>query len=527
MTLEARQKKVQKRRDTKTAELEDIRKDELERKAEGIREQSEFMRKLGKEKQDFRKKKRELVEREKKLRERELSLEQQELAVENESLRQIINDMAAYQHEQTLQQKDLPNGHALIVEDGPNAFGSPPWVSARTPSLPKTSPATSPLPTSPPPVASSPPSSPVQSPCHQPKIPSNNAANDLTYSCIKCTKPDNQLMIACQNRKECLSRKWGQGLGGIHSGSDAWFHISHLGITEANLYELTQSKEDWYCPLCQKPMDNTDPDEDTMTEPRSPRCQRPIDKFELVKRRRQEAELRRQAELLRQAETYELQKPTTTKRCREAETYEPQKPTTTKRRRRARTPKSKESTNSEKAPKKSNRRKQVRWTNPLERAALIDAMRTVIYAHDQTERRYVTASQLMLARGFDRSRHQIKNKWNRAVRDEAQRQGVPEDRHEKAGMKIVTGVQDPADRKRKRREEREAKQARERVVELGMMEWDTEKLVEEMGEASGEQEAGGEEDADGEDDFEEHGGNHGDNEDDEEERPQSKKQRFS
>ena len=58
------------------------------------------------------------------------------------------------------------------------------------------------------------------------------------------------------------------------------------------------------------------------------------------------------------------------------------------------------------------------------------------------------------------------------------------------------------------------------------MQQDTEQLVEEMGEATGEQDAGGEEDADGEDDYEEHCGNDDDNEDDEE-GPQSKRQRFS
>ena len=55
---------------------------------------------------------------------------------------------------------------------------------------------------------------------------------------------------------------------------------------------------------------------------------------------------------------------------------------------------------------------------------------------------------------------------------------------------------------------------------------DTEQLVEEMGNATGEQDADGEEDADGEDDYEEHGVND-DDDDDDEEAPQSKRQRFS
>ena len=58
------------------------------------------------------------------------------------------------------------------------------------------------------------------------------------------------------------------------------------------------------------------------------------------------------------------------------------------------------------------------------------------------------------------------------------------------------------------------------------MERDTEQLVEEMGDAAGEQDAAGEEDTDGEDDYEEHGGNDDDDEYDGE-GPQSKSQRFS
>lgn len=190
---------------------------------------------------------------------------------------------------------------------------------------------------------------------------------------------------------------------------------------------------------------------------RSPQRQQPMDKSEELKLRRQQAERRKQAE------TRNHQTHTTTKRRREAETPDAQNPTTKKRSRRAQTPKPKESTNSEKFRKQLNRRKQVPWTNPLERAALIDAMKIVIRAHDQTEERYVTASEFMLGRGFDRSRYQIKNKWTRAVRDEAQRQRVPEEK---------------------------------RRVELGMVEMDTEKLVEQMGDAMGE-EAGREVLADG------------------------------
>ena len=239
-------------------------------------------------------------------------------------------------------------------------------------------------------------------------------------------------------------------------------------MSEAELYEYTKSKKDWYCPLCQKPTENTNPDKYTMIK------------------------------LRRQAETHDPKKPTTAKRCRQVVT-----------------PDSKMSTNGEKNTKKSNRRKPVLWKSPLECAALIDSMRTVIYANDQTERRYATASVLMLGRGFDRSPWQIKNKWNRELRKEAQRQGVPEDRHEKAGRKLVTGVQSPADRKRKREEERRALEAAERrLVEKGNMK----KMEMEDEDEDGEGE---------EDDYEEPDDDDDGDEDDEEGEPKPKKQRFS
>ena len=530
LTVEARREKVQKRRDNKRTEYEVLHKGVLERIDEIVRDHCKRGRELADRKTALIKQKRELHEQEKKVRERELRLENlgaenesltldnDSLTLENESLRQIIADMEAYQHNQTLQnsQKDLNHEHASIEEDAPDAFGAPTWVPAKTPSLPKTSPATSPA-SSPPPIASSPPSSPVHSQCHQPETPNQDAANKILHSCIMCTKPDTNLMIGCQNSKACLSRHWGQGLGGINSGDDAWFHISHLGMTEATFHELARQNEDWYCPQCQKPTDNTDPDENTMIELPSPQCQQPMDKFDRLKARRQaeQAELRRQAELRAQAEIRG-----------QAETHNPKPPTATKRRRQAQTPKPKEATKSEDPPKKSNRRKQVRWTNPLERAALIDAMRTVILAGDRTERRYQTASQLMLTRsGFDRSRYQIKNKWNRAVRAEAQKQGVPEDRHKKADMKTITGIQDPAARQRKRQEEREElerEKERERIVELGMVQRDTAELVAEMEDGPGEGNGNDEEDADGEEVYEEDDGG----EDEEEEGPQSKRQRF-
>ena len=522
--MEARREKVQKRRDNKQTESDVLQKDLLERVDEHVREHCKIVRKLADTETALIEKMREVDEREKKVRERELSLEDlgvknESLTLENESLRQIIADMEAYQHNQTLQnsQKDLTHEHASIEEVGPIAFGAPTWAPAKTPSLSKTSPATSPA-SSPPPIASSPPSSPVHSPCHQPETPSQDAANKILHSCIMCTKPDTNLMIGCQNGKACLSRHWGQGLGGINSGDDAWFHINHLGMTEATLLELARQKEPWYCPQCQKPTDNTDLDEDTMTEIPTPQCQQPMDKFDRLKARRQaeQAELRRQAELRAQAEIRG-----------QAETHNPKPPNATKRRRQAQTPKPKEATKSEDPPKKSsNRRKQVRWTNPLERAALIDAMRTVILAGDRTERRYQTASQLMLTRsGFDRSRYQIKNKWNRAVRAEAQKQGVPEDRHKKADMKTITGIQDPAARQRKRQEEREElerERERDRIVELGMVQRDTAELVAEMEDGPGEGNGNEEEDADGEEVYEEDDGG----EDEEEEGPQSKRQRF-
>ena len=512
LTVEARRERVQRRRDKMKAEHEYImnallNEFENERTALSIRERN-------------------VIEQESILRKIELDLKEREREIEARDPQRPKNaDLRAQQQDRTPQdfQKDSPNGYTLTVEDGPIIFCSPPPVSPRTPSFSNTLPATPP-PTSPPPIASSPPSSPVHSPCHQPEKPSQDAANKILYSCIMCTKPDTGFMIGCQNRKACLSRHWGQGLGGINSSDDAWFHISHLGMTEATLLELTDQNEDWYCPQCQQPWDNTDPDEDTMIELPSPQCQQPMNKYDEIKRRREaeQAELRRQAELRTQAEIRG-----------QAEIHNPKPPTATKRCRQARTPTPKESTNTENPQKKSNRRKQVLWTNPLERAALIDGMRTVILARDQTEQRYVTAAQSMLARGFDRSRFQVKMKWNRAVREEAQRLGVPEDRREKPGMKTITGLEDPAARRRKRKEkaeEQKRRKERKRMVELGMLERDPAQLVAEMGDGPGEEsanrevEADGEVDAEGEVDFEEHNGD--DDDEDKEEGPQSKRQRF-
>ena len=231
----------------------------------------------------------------------------------------------------------------------------------------------------------------------------------------------------------------------------------------------------------------------------------------------------------------ELDKYTIVKlRRMQTETHDPKKSTTTKRRRQAVTPDSKKSTNGEKSTKKSNRRKQRFWKDPFECQALIDSMRTVIETNDKTERKYLTASALMLSRGFDRSRYQIKNKWNREIRKEAQRQGVPEDRHEKPGLKLVTGVQTPADRKRKREGKREEK----RALLKGLFAEGSAKRMAETEEVDGKEDAEGEDceqDAEGEDceedaegeDAEEYIDDDDDDEDEEEGRPKPKRQRFS
>ena len=233
-----------------------------------------------------------------------------------------------------------------------------------------------------------------------------------------------------------------------------------------------------------------------------------------------------------------------------AETDDLQEPTTTKRRRRAVTPDSKKSTNDEKTPKKSNRRKCCRWKDPLECQALIDSMRTAIETNDKTERKYVMASALMLSRGFDRTRYQIKNKWNREMRKEARRQGVPEDRREKPGLKLVTGVQTPADRKRKREEKREEERKekeQKRALEMALFAAGSAKRMSETEEEEGEENAKGEEDIEGEVDAEGEEDAEGedaeedaegekyvayiddddDDEDEEEGTPKPKRQRFS
>ena len=175
-------------------------------------------------------------------------------------------------------------------------------------------------------------------------------------------------------------------------------------------------------------------------------------------------------------------------------------------------------------------------------------MRTVIETNDKTERRYETASALMLSRGFDRSRYQIKNKWNREMRKEARRQGLPEDRREKPGLKLVTGVQTPADRKRKREEKRKEKE-QQRALEEALFAAGSAKRMAETEEEDGEENAEenaegveceqvieGEQDAEGEDceedvegeDFEEYIDDADDDDEDEEEgTPNPKRQRFS
>ena len=259
----------------------------------------------------------------------------------------------------------------------------------------------------------------------------------------------------------------------------------------------------------------------------------------------------------RQTETDDPQEPTTTKRRKQTETPDPKKPTATRRRRQAITPDSKKSTKGEKTPKKSNRRKQRFWRDPLECQALIDSMRTAIETNDKTERKYVTASALMLSRGFDRSNFQIKNKWNREMRKEARRQGVPEDRREKPGLKLVTGVQTPADRKRKR-EEKQKEKEQKRALQMALFAAGSAKRMAET-EEDGEEEAKGEnleqdaegeeiaegegnvegedaeEDAEGEDydedaegeEYEEYNDDDDDDEDEEEGTAKPKRQRFS
>lgn len=489
---------MRRRQDELDAQLQDLMKHNLAKEKELIEREMEINDRFRERERAFRKREQDLHEREKVLRGLEFSLKQQgRNAEELVSQRGKLNDVGAWPNDQPLHdsQKDLPKKHAIVVEDGPNAFFPASAVSPTTPTLPKTPPVSipptsqpppaSPPPSSPPPTASIPSSGPTQSQCPQPEISTQDAANNLTYSCINCAKPDNQLMIACQNGKACLGRYWFQNRGGIHSGSDAWFHISHFGMEEAQLHELTKSQEDWYCPQCQKPTENTDSDEYTMHDDyRTPDADTPPDLYTMIKLHGR------------------------------TKTHEPKKATTNKRRRQAATPDSKKSTNGEKSTKKSNRRKQAFWTNPLECAALIDSMRIVISSNDRTEQKFVTASSLMLERGFDRSRWQIKNKWNRELRKEGQRQGVPEDRRPKAGRKLVTGVQDPADRKRRREEAR-------RALERSMFEKGNANMVEEM------QDKDGEEDAEGEDCEEYQIEDDDDDEDHEEGEVKRKRQRFS
>lgn len=91
--------------------------------------------------------------------------------------------------------------------------------------------------------------------------------------------------------------------------------------------------------------------------------------------------------------------------------------------------------------------------------------------------------------------------------------GVPEDRRPKAGRKLVTGVQNPADRKRKR----EIK----RALGKSLVEKGNTKRMEEMQDKGGEEDAESEEDAEGEDNEEYY------NDDDEEGEPKRNRQRFS
>ncbi|KAK0515767.1 hypothetical protein JMJ35_001801 [Cladonia borealis] len=497
LTVEARQAKARKREDERNAQLRALAAHNIAKEAELTRREMELNNKIRQRNQELRAKEKSLQEREESLRKRELNLKQQgRKADEIVSQGKQIDDVGAQQKDRPLHgiKKPLPNKHAKLVENGPSTFFPPPTVSPTTPSLPKDPPVL------PPPTGSIPSSGPALSPRLQPEISTLDAANELSYSCINCSKPDNELMIACQNGKACLSRFWSKNLGGIHSANDAWFHISHFNMTEAQLYEFTQSKEDWYCPQCQKPKERTDPDEYTTPE-RSMTPERSLtpdyDKYTMIKLH-----------------------------GRQTKTHDPKKPTTTKRRRQAVIPDSKKSTNGEKSTKKSNRRKQRFWKDPRECQALIDSMRTVIETNDKTEQKYLTASALMLSRGFDRSRYQIKNKWNREIRKEAQRQGVPEDRHEKPGLKLVTGVQTPADRKRKREGKREQK----RALEMGLFGDGSAKRMAETEEEDGEEDAEGEgceQDAEGED-YEEYDDDDDDDDDDEDEegRPKPKRQRF-
>ena len=91
-TVEARLKEVQRRWDTKTAELEDTMKDVLELKAEVEKDQSKFTRKLGEEKEDFYKKKQDLVDQEKKLRELIIN-QQQPDGQDNQDVNKIKTDL--------------------------------------------------------------------------------------------------------------------------------------------------------------------------------------------------------------------------------------------------------------------------------------------------------------------------------------------------------------------------------------------------------------------------------------------------
>ena len=548
LTPESRQAISRKRQDERDAQLQDLAAHNLARTTELIRRETELNNKIRTRNQELRAKELRLQQREERLLERELNLKQQERNVEEKGKQ--VEALRAQQNDRPFHgiQKDLLNKHAKLVKDGPNASLPRPAVSPTTPSLPK-NPAVLP-----PPTGSIPSSGPAQLPCPQSEISTPDAANELTYSCIRCSKPDTHLMIACQNGKECRSRQWEPKNAGIHSGNDAWFHINHVGVTEAALYEFTKSKEDWYCQLCQGPIENTDPDEYTTPErTMTPDPFMELDKYTIVKLRRMQTESHDHKKSTttkrsRQTETDDPQEPTTIKRRRQTETPEPKKPNTTRRRRQAVTPDSKNSTNGEKSPKKSSRRKCRSWKDPLECQALIDSMRTVIETNDKTERRYETASALMLSRGFDRSRYQIKNKWNREMRKEARRQGLPEDRREKPGLKLVTGVQTPADRKRKREEKRKEKE-QQRALEEALFAAGSAKRMAETEEEDGEENAEenaegveceqvieGEQDAEGEDceedvegeDFEEYIDDADDDDEDEEEgTPNPKRQRFS
>ena len=104
--------------------------------------------------------------------------------------------------------------------------------------------------------------------------------------------------------------------------------------------------------------------------------------------------------------------------------------------------------------KSGDRRKPTPWKVRAEREALKECMHIVALAGDTSERRFVTASELMWSRGWDRTDKQCKMKYMRDLRKEAMLTGnYVEDRKQKDGLRIVTGKEDAGRRKRKRQEQ--------------------------------------------------------------------------